>query len=140
MAASTNEKCLVTVGQFSKAMGAGKLDEACSLLHHDFVVHEAGGLPYSGDYRGPNGFVELVRKMNDVLELTPGHMTQHALSDDTVASMFRLTFTSRASRKSIQMGLVEVYTVRDGLITELDVYYKDPSAVAALLEQPTFRR
>lgn len=32
------------------------------------------------------------------------------------------------------MSLVEVYTVRDGLIVELDVYYKDPSAVAALLE------
>jgi hypothetical protein len=31
------------------------------------------------------------------------------------------------------MGLVEIYTVRNGLITELDVYYKDPSAVAALL-------
>jgi hypothetical protein len=31
------------------------------------------------------------------------------------------------------MSLVETYTVRDGLIVELDVYYKDPSAVAALL-------
>jgi hypothetical protein len=31
------------------------------------------------------------------------------------------------------MKLVEVYTVRYGLIVELDVYYKDPSAVAALL-------
>jgi len=29
--------------------------------------------------------------------------------------------------------LVEVYTLRDGLIVELDVYYKDASAVAALL-------
>ncbi len=31
------------------------------------------------------------------------------------------------------MGLVELYTVRDGLIVELDVYYKDPSAVARVL-------
>jgi hypothetical protein len=31
------------------------------------------------------------------------------------------------------MSLVEVYTVRNGLIVELDVYYKDPSAVAKLL-------
>jgi ketosteroid isomerase-like protein len=136
MAASTTEKSLAIVGQFSKAMGTGKLDEACTLLHDDFVVHEAGGLPYSGDYHGPNGFVELVTMMNDVLELTPGHMTQRPLSGDTVASLFRLTFTSRASGKSVHMGLVEVYTVRDGLITELDVYYKDPSAVAALLAQP----
>jgi hypothetical protein len=44
-----------------------------------------------------------------------------------------VTFTSRASGKSVEMRLVEVYTVRNGLIVELDVYYKDPSAVAALL-------
>jgi ketosteroid isomerase-like protein len=44
-----------------------------------------------------------------------------------------LTFTARASGKGVEMALVEVYTVRDGLIVELDVYYKDPSAVAALL-------
>ena len=31
------------------------------------------------------------------------------------------------------VSLVEIYTVRDGLIVELDVYYKDLSAVAALL-------
>ena len=31
------------------------------------------------------------------------------------------------------MSLVEIYTVRDGLIVDLDVYYKDPSAVTALL-------
>jgi hypothetical protein len=32
------------------------------------------------------------------------------------------------------MSLVEIYAVRDGLIAELDVYYKDPSAVTALLD------
>jgi len=31
------------------------------------------------------------------------------------------------------MDLVEIYRVSDGLIVELDVYYKDPSAVAAML-------
>jgi hypothetical protein len=51
----------------------------------------------------------------------------------TVAMRYRLTFTARAFGRSVQMGLVEIYTVPDGLIVELDVYYKDPSAVAALL-------
>jgi uncharacterized protein len=43
----------------------------------------------------------------------------------------RMKFTSRGSGRSAEVGLVEIYTVRDGLIAELDVYYKDPSAVAA---------
>jgi hypothetical protein len=71
--------------------------------------------------------------MNEDLELTPGPAVQYLLADDTVAIRYRLKFTARASGQGIEMSLVEIYTVRDGLIVELDVYYKDPSAVAALL-------
>ena len=42
------------------------------------------------------------------------------------------TEDARASGESVEMSLVEIYTVRGGLIVELDVYYKDPSAVALL--------
>jgi ketosteroid isomerase-like protein len=71
--------------------------------------------------------------MNDVLELAAGPITTDPLGDHAVAARFRLTFISRASGKSVQTRLVEIYTVRGGRIAELDVYYKDPSAVAALL-------
>jgi uncharacterized protein len=122
-----------TVRRFMAATGAERLDERRSLLHDDFVVHEAGGLPFSGDYQGSQGFFDLLTRMNDLLELTPGPIATDALGDDAVAARFRLTFTSRASGKSVEMGLVEIYTVRDGRIAELDVYYKDPAAVAVLL-------
>jgi hypothetical protein len=71
--------------------------------------------------------------MNESMELTAGPVTRDCLSDDTVVSRFRLTFTARTSGESVEMGLVELYKVQDGLIIELDVYYKDPSAVTALL-------
>jgi uncharacterized protein len=133
MAPDTAERSLATVRRFMAATGAERRNERRSLLHHDFVVHEAGGLPFSGDYHGSQGFFELLNRMNDVLELTAGPVTTDPLGDDTVAARFRLTFTSRASGKSVEMGLVEIYTVRDGRIAELDVYYKDPAAVATLL-------
>lgn len=103
------------------------------LLHDDFVVYETGGVPYSGEYHGPDGFFELLGKMNDAMELSPGKTVQYLLGEDSVAIRGRLKFTARTSGKSAEMSLVEIYTVRDGLIAELDVYYKDPSAVAALL-------
>jgi uncharacterized protein len=133
MAPDTAETSLATVRRFMAAAGAERQDERRSLLHDDFVVHEAGGLPFSGDYHGPQGFFELLERMNDVLELTAGPITTEPLSADVVAARFRLTFVSRASGKSVEMGLVEIYTVRHGRIAELDVYYKDPAAVAALL-------
>ena len=122
-----------TVRQFMAATGAERQNERRGLLHDDFVVHEAGGLPFSGDYYGSQGFFELLNRMNDMLELEAGPITTDQLGDDAVAARFRLTFISRASGKSVEMGLVEIYTVRDGRIAELDVYYKDPAAVAALL-------
>jgi hypothetical protein len=90
-------------------------------------------VPYSGEYRGPQAFFELLAMMNEGLELTPGATPQYLLAAETVAVRSRLKFTGRASRRSVEMSLVEIYTVRAGLIVELDMYYKDPSAVAALL-------
>jgi limonene-1,2-epoxide hydrolase len=69
MAATTTDTNLATVRQFMDAVVEGKLDDARRLLHDDFVVHEAGGLPYSGEYHGPDGFFELLTKMNEFLEL-----------------------------------------------------------------------
>lgn len=124
---------LATVQLFSRALRERNLDEVRRLLHPDLVVHAAGGLPYSGDYYGPDGFLELFASMTKVLNLEPGRLRQQSLDDQTVVSQFRLRFEGRASGQRAEMDLVEIYRVSEGLILELDVYYKDPSAVAALL-------
>jgi ketosteroid isomerase-like protein len=122
-----------TVGKFMRAIVEERFDDARSLLHDEFVTYEAGGVPYSGEYRGPQAFFELLAKMNEGLEFVLGPQPQYLLAGDTVGVRSRVRFTARASGKNVDMSLVEIYTVRDGLIVELDVYYKDPSAVAALL-------
>lgn len=121
------------VERFVDAFGDGRLDDALSLLHDDFVVHAAGGVPYSGDYQGAEGFRDLIAKIFAVLDLTPSPEMQYLAEGNKVVLYYRLTFTARASGKSIKMGVAEVLSVRDGLIVELDVFYKDPSAVVALL-------
>jgi uncharacterized protein len=124
---------LDTVRRFSRALGDRDLTTAQGLLHRDLIVHTAGGLPYSGDYYGPQGFLDLFAAMTKVLDLTPGPLCQQSLDEQTVVSRFRLRFVAPASGKHAEMELVEIYRVSDGLIVDLDVYYKDPSAVAAVL-------
>ena len=121
------------VERFVDAFGDGRLDDALSLLHDDFVVHAAGGVPYSGDYQGAAGFRDLITKIFEVVDLTPSPEMQYLVDGDKVVLYYRLTFTARASTKSIEMRVAEVLSVRDGQIAELDVFYKDPSAVVALL-------
>lgn len=126
-------ECLETVRRFGRALGERNFAQVESLLHRDLVVHTAGGLPYSGDYYGPRGFLELLAAMTQVMELTPGPLRQQSFDEQTVVSRFRLQFAARSSGECTEMDLVEIYRVRDGLIIELDVFYKDPSAVATLL-------
>lgn len=129
------ESGLEIVQRFSTAVHEADFDEMGRVLHDDFVVREAGGLPYSGDYRGLGGFRDLLEKMNDAMTLRPGPFTSDPLGENAVALRFSLTFTARASGESVEMNLVEIYTLAGDKIIELDVYYKDPSAVTALLTQ-----
>jgi uncharacterized protein len=64
------------------------------------------------------------------LELDPA--IQYLVAGDTVAMRTRLKFTARSSGRSVDVKLVEFYKVQNRQISEVDVYYKDPSAVAAL--------
>jgi uncharacterized protein len=121
------------VEKFVVAINDGRLRDALNLLHDEFVIHAAGDVPYSGDYRGAEGFSELITNMMEMLDLTPSSDMQYLVDGDNVVLYYRLTFTAHASGKSIDMSVAEVFSVRDGLIIELDVYYKNPSAVAALL-------
>jgi ketosteroid isomerase-like protein len=121
------------IGKFVDAFGDRRLDDALSLLHDEFVVHAAGDVPYSGDYVGPSGFLELITKMTEALELSPSPDMQFLADSDKVVLHYRLKFTSRASGENAEMSMAEVFTVRDGLIVELDVFYKNPSDVKALL-------
>lgn len=127
------ESNVAIVQRFSAAVREGDFDEMGRLLDDDFVAHEAGGLPYSGEYRGLSGFRDLLETMNDAMTLSPGPFTSEPLGESAVALRFSLTFTARTSGKSVTMNLVEVYTLRSEKIVDLDVYYKDPSAVTALL-------
>jgi hypothetical protein len=67
-------------------------------------TYEAGDLPYSGEYRGPQAFFELLATMNDGLELTLGPTPQYLLADETVAVRSRLKFIARASRQRVDMS------------------------------------
>lgn len=129
------ESNLGIVQKFSTALRELDYDEMGQLLHGDFVVREAGGLPYSGDYYGLEGFRDLLNTINNAMTLQPGSITREPLGEDAVVARFSLKFTARASGESVEMSVIEVYTLRSQKIVELDVYYKDPADIAELLAE-----
>lgn len=51
---------------------------------------------------------------------------------EAVLLTVKVRFTSRTTGRSADTDVIEVLKVKDGRLTEFDVYYRDPGAVAGL--------
>jgi hypothetical protein len=123
--------------RFIAAFEAGDLQGACALLHPEAIVHEAAGLPYAGEYKGPDGFAALVGTMAGSYDFKLLDTEYLPVDNERIVVKMQTRFTSRLSGNSLEFPVVEIYTVRDGLIQDVDVYYKDPAGVTALHDAAT---
>lgn len=113
------------------AFYAGDIDTVKSHLSPNVVVHQAGALPYSGEYHGVDGFMEMATLIGTTFELD--NLSRRVLDCGSESVLFLdLKFTSRATGKVGHTSNVEWYTFEDGKIIDINVYYKDAPLVAAL--------
>jgi ketosteroid isomerase-like protein len=104
------------------------IEQALSCLHPDIVLKEADSLPYPGIFQGRDGY----RKFLGILAATFAVTVQNTEFLDAgthVVGRMDLTFKSRANGRSVTMPVVEIYKIKDGLITDMDAYYKDTKAI-----------
>jgi uncharacterized protein len=121
---------VAVVEQFEHAFVRGDMDEVLSLLTDDIVVHEAPSLPYPGDHRGHDGFVKLADAFLAVWEIkTPLDLDIIDAGEDRVIVLVKFDVEARATGRPLTLRLAEIYTVRDGKIADLDVYYRDTAAI-----------
>jgi ketosteroid isomerase-like protein len=118
------------VERFEDAFVRGDMDEVLSLLTADIVVHEAPSLPYPGDHRGHDGFLRLADAFNSVWEITGDlDLTFLDAGETHVVALVAFDVVTRPTGAPLRLQLVEVYTLRDGRIADLDVYYRDTAAI-----------
>lgn len=118
-----------TVRKFYDLMGQDRFEEASHFLSPDVVVKETPDLPFGGDYHGHVGNAELVQRMTSVFDLAILRSTFFD-AGDTVTAKLLACFKPKAGGDPLELEIVELITVRDGLIVELDIYHKTPSALA----------
>jgi hypothetical protein len=53
---------------------------------------------------------------------------------NTVFVRFDITLTSRGTGKTTQVPVVDIYSVEEGTITRLDVFYKDTADVCRVTD------
>lgn len=131
MGAATPEHAVDVVRRFYEFMSEGRSADAVALIDDDFVLHEPRGLPFGGEYHGPEGFKASWARIMDFVEPELAGPVRFLDTGNPAVALLRGRFTS-PSGKVAETDIVELFSVRDGRIVELDVYYKDPSGVAAL--------
>jgi hypothetical protein len=124
----TSKSPLEVMTTFFELFQTGDLAAVCALVAPDGVFHEAESLFWGGNWTGPEGFAALIAKING-----PTAMGVEACDiydcGEFIAMKMQISFTSRASGRQLIAPAVELYTVVDGLIRNVDVYYQDTAAV-----------
>jgi len=125
---------VTVVRAFTDAMRAGDIDTCLEMIAPDLVFSEAESLPFGGGYHGRDGFLQLLRNVSRHLkvELATPEITG---GDGLVAVRVHGTMTARATGRSMPMDVVDLYRLSNDKITRVDVFYKEPSAVADLCRE-----
>jgi ketosteroid isomerase-like protein len=112
--------------QFFAAMQRGDLAAQAALLHPDFVVSEANGLPYGGEYRGEEGwraFNRIVARTWDQFHVELKEVA--AEGSNTLVVVFAIGGRSRRTGKSFDTTVMELWRFADGKVREIVPYYWD---------------
>jgi len=103
--------------------------EQADPFQNDIAIHEAESLPYGGDWKGREGLRKLMDTIGSITELTPTDIEVFDAGDGIVISRQTTNFTSKSTGTTLSIPMVEIYTMVDGKIQDIDVYYKDTKAM-----------
>jgi ketosteroid isomerase-like protein len=113
--------------------------QALEFVAEDFEATEPASLPYGGTYRGRDGLLDMLRTVNKWVRLDIKD-TRLREAGDRIVAQIEVDVVSRASGAVCPTRVVELYTVSDGSIRKLEIFYLDTVAVANLLGPDTSSR
>jgi ketosteroid isomerase-like protein len=118
---------------YAKLLNEKTFSQALAMMAPDFIVSSPPSLPWGGVHHGVDGFMTMVHHLMSLATLgDDGEMEFIEGGDQVVVRSKRGRLTSIASGTQVSTSIVEIVQVHAGKLVELDIYYKDPGAVAAI--------
>ena len=87
------------------------------------MLHQSPDLPWGGEFRGHAGYEDWARQMSRAFDRLEVSDTRLSVTGDTVTITCRLITRARESGETLDMPMVQVVRVRDGLIVEFRPFY-----------------
>lgn len=113
------------------AAGARDWDKVESLIHPDFVLYEAAGLPFGGEWRGPDALQRCAMAMYGTWEQATVDIHDFTGGDIWAAAVLTLTMAPKDGSAPFTQTVCEAGRFEDGLLKELRIHYFDTAEVAA---------
>lgn len=120
---------LDVVKEFVRRFVAQDVDGALELLHDDIVVEENDHLPYPGDHVGKEAFVRLATQLRATWDFRGRPDLRFVGDADRAVVLVENAAVARATGRPITIRMAEVYTVTDGRIARVEMFYWDTVAV-----------
>ncbi|WP_331766851.1 nuclear transport factor 2 family protein [Embleya sp. NBC_00896] len=113
--------------------GKASFADLAACLSPDVVMYQAPGLPYGGERHGPSGIEDFVAALSEAWREFEFLEQRFVVDGDTVVILNRARLTARSTGHVLETWLMQMMTVRDGLIVEIRPFYWDTKAVDAAL-------
>lgn len=122
------------IERFSELVMAGDMENAAALLHPEFVLSEASGLPYGGKWHGFDGLLRLLGSMAETwADLAIETRSVIGEPDGSeFGLLMQISGKSSVTGKPFTTTAFEHWVIRDGKIVEISPHYWDTKALCAL--------
>lgn len=121
-----------TFDRIAVLLRTGDFGTIATMLEPDFVLHEAGGLPYGGIYHGADGW----RAVSRAVVKTWADFTFEPIAvyeaADTLIVNFKIAGKSRRTGRAFSTTVLEIWRFRGARLREIVPYYWDTAALAAI--------
>lgn len=111
----------------------GDMGIVTTSFHPNLMVHEAASLPFGGQHKGLDAFADMLKSLGATYDIAVTDRDLRSAGDAVILHM-DLTVTSRTTGRSASLPAIEIYRFTDGLISDIDAFYKDTKAMVDLLD------
>ena len=120
--------------QFYEGVLGGDWDKVAASVQPDFIVAEAAGLPFGGDYKGVEGLQQMFADLvTNYFEDAAFELQAVFATDTQSVAHFRFTGKVRQSGVPFETEIIELADYQDGKISLVKPFYYDTKTLNNLL-------
>jgi uncharacterized protein len=121
------------VQQAYEAFSRGDIQGVLRTLSEQVEWHTptVEGVPFGGEYRGPEEVARFFSAMNESEEITRFEPREFIAQGEKVVALGRFAATVRATGREVEGEWVHVFTIRDGKVVKFQEYFDTAMAANA---------